>query len=171
MEPRLDGADGDLEGVGDLGQRLALEVVQHEQGAVVGREPIERPLDGVDGGGAFVGRRARRGQGLDRVEEVAGGDLADPPTPPPAQGLAAAVDDDPSQPGVEASGVTEPASVAPGIEDGVLGRVAGVGLVAEDRPGGPVDAVDPMFHQGPERRPVAGLGPLHEGDGDLGIGP
>ena len=163
VKPRLDGADGDVERRRDLGQRPALEVVEDE----------DRPLRGRTG--ARTRARACRAQAVcssgagsgagtavERVAEVAGGDLPDGTPAASSQDLPAAVDEDPPEPGVEAGRVTEAGPPAPGVEERLLGRVPRVGLVAEDRPRGPVGAVDAPLDELLERRPVTGLGALHE---------
>ena len=54
MESRFRRTDGDVERIGDLGEREAEEVVMDDDGAVVRREPRQAAVDRV-----AVGQRAR----------------------------------------------------------------------------------------------------------------
>src|SRR6185503_18580612 len=132
----LDRPDRDPEAGGDPGERLVAEVMEDEQGASVGAQVVERPRDRVD-------PVDRLGPGLARTGAVEAGrdrDLADPPLA--AELHPAAVDQDPTQPRVELVEIAQSGQVLPGGDAGVLGRVTGVGLVADDRPRGPEQRVD-----------------------------
>ena len=65
------------------------------------------------------------------------------------------VRDDAIEPGIERPGVPESRQLAPGGDEGVLGRVRGIRLVRQDRPGEAIAAIDPGGDQHVERRPVA----------------
>ena len=61
-----------------------------------------------------------------------------------AQSHPAAVDEDPGEPGIEPIRLAQSRQIAPRRPARVLGRVASVGLVAEDRPRRPVEAIQPF---------------------------
>jgi hypothetical protein len=74
----------------------------------------------------------------------------------------AAVDEDTTQPGVELVEVAQSGQVLPGGHARVLGRIAGVGVVADDRPRGSEQPVDPRRDERLEGVAVAGSGALDQ---------
>src|SRR5512147_1208836 len=111
-----------------------VEMVEHEDGALVGRQPLERSLDRINPHGLLVRSDPLGRDRFDRVWEVARRDLPDRTAPASAQDLTAAVDEDSSQPGFEPRRIPQLPAVSPGPKEGVLRRVPSVGLVTDDGP-------------------------------------
>jgi hypothetical protein len=72
------------------------------------------------------------------------------------------VDGHPLEPRIESVGITHATDLPPGRDERVLGGVAGVGLVAEDRVAESVDGIHPGANDLLERVEVAGAGPVDE---------
>ena len=163
MEPPLDGALRDAQHRRDLLDGPALPVVQDQDGAQRERQALEGALQLIEVG-RFVGDAGAAAGGLVRLGDEADGDLVDGRAPAPAPGGPAGVEVDPPEPGVEPLRVAQLADVAPGVEQGVLGGVARVGLAAQDREGGPEGGLDPAIHESLEGDPVALARPPDEVD-------
>ena len=74
----------------------------------------------------------------------------------------AGVDQQSVEPRFEAVGVTKTADVSPCGHEGLLGRILGRGVVAEDQPGDDIEPADRDARQLPERVMIARHRPLHE---------
>ena len=131
----LDGADRDVEDLGDLGVGAAFELAHDERGALVEGEEAEGAADLV--GGRDVGVVGRRGARASLVEL----DLLRSARRV-AEALAADVVGDLDQPVVRRVRALAALERAVGVEEGRLGDVLGVGLVVEDGEGVAVDVVD-----------------------------
>ena len=142
-----DRADRDAEDLGDLGRVTALEVVEHEQGALLRRQAAEAPLELVAVGDAqeVVGR----GRDVHRQDAQ----VRDAATLALRLGEARA-DDEAVEPGVEAVRIAEPGQVTPGDDQRFLQGILGPIDVAEDPLGERVEAVAPHPDQVGIRLPV-----------------
>ena len=102
-----------------------------------------------------------------------GGDLRrrDLPDPPPAAGTerhSRRVDGDALEPRLELVGFAQARQLAPRGDERLLGGVAGVGLVAEDRAGQSVHGIHPGADDRLERVEVAVAGPVDDRPVDRG---
>src|SRR4029079_11206624 len=97
-----------------------------------------------------------------RDRHPAHGDLADAAPAPGAIRLASGVHGDPLEPGVEALRIADLADLPPRRDERVLGGVAGIGLVAEDRVGQAVDGIHTNADELLERVEVALAGSVDE---------
>src|SRR5579885_2433385 len=120
-QPRVDGAAGEVEQLGDLARRVLEHVAQDDHGAVLRRELRDPPE-----GGAVGDRRGRRGEGVAELDLG-----AQPARPRPVDG---AVDDDPVQPRSERAAAIEAVEVADGGQERLLRDVLGGSGVAGDEP-------------------------------------
>ena len=120
----------------DLDEAVALEVMQHEDGALLDPESPEAALQlvAVEHAGQLI-----------VAGPVAQGHLADLHRMP-AAGLAslavAAPDEHPMEPGVEAVGIAQRGQVAPRGDERLLRGVGGTIRVAQDQLRQPVQAAD-----------------------------
>jgi hypothetical protein len=130
----LDRAHRDVEHLGDLGVRAALELAHDEGCPLVEGEDAEGAAELRGGRNVLV--LARRG--CERVVEL---DLAWAPRRV-AESLATDVVGDLDQPVVRRVRALATLVGAVGVEEGRLGDVLGVGLVVEDGQGVAVDRVD-----------------------------
>jgi hypothetical protein len=138
-------------------------LMEREKRSVVDGQTIEGPLDEIEVGGSIVvgvgmGRqlRALARQGPDR-------DLADDPASAAADRGAAGVDDDPPEPGAEVVRVAKLRQIAPGSKEDLLGRIARIGLVAENRQSCPEGGGKPAIDNGGERLAVPATGSFDQG--------
>src|SRR6266511_521024 len=143
-----DGADRDVEDLGDLGVRASFELAHDERGALVETEEAEGAADlgrgrdvGVVGGGG--GQRLVEGDLLRAARGI-------------AEALPAGVVRDLDQPVVGALRALAPLEGAVGAEEGRLRNVFGVGLVVEDGERVAVDGVDVLLVEAFERTVSAG---------------
>ena len=170
MEPPLDGALRDAQHRGDLVDRAALPVVQDQDGPQRECEAFEGTLQLIEAR-RFVGDSRPAAGRLVRFGDEADRDLVDGRAPASAPGGPAGVEVDAAEPGVESLRIAQLADVAPGVEEGVLGGIARVGLAPEDREGGPEGGLDPAVHEPLEGDPVALARPPDEVDPGRGCGP
>jgi hypothetical protein len=66
------------------------------------------------------------------------------------------------EPGLEAIGIAQSGETAPGGQQGLLGRILGACVVAEDQPGDDIEPADRDASQLTERVVIARHRPLHE---------
>ena len=126
VEVGLDGVDGDAGGGGDLGELQLFGETHEEDGALVGREVLER---GVDLGRFFFHEEAGFRGGLVGAEEVGGfGDVdgGGAGLAPEAEFLKALVvadevDGDGGEPGADGAVSTETVAGVVGLEEAILG--------------------------------------------------
>jgi hypothetical protein len=114
--------------------------MEHEHGPLRHRDVIERAADHVIVPGAKVPRLRGRIETLAATGHCRNGDFANPSSTAAAGRRAARVDQDSSEPLVEAIGIAEAGQVAPDPHERVLRGVARIRLVSQDR------------HRDPERR-------------------
>ena len=117
MEPRLDGADGHTDDVGDLGQRKTGVVVEDEDRAVLRRQARERALQAVAILDASPSGRGRRvppsaGRGCGVLQRRCTTEL-----------VVAGVDEQPVEPRSEPFRVAKLRELAPGQEECLLDGV------------------------------------------------
>ena len=134
VETRADRAHRDPEDLGDLGRVTALEVAEHEQGPLLGRQVAEAPLELVPIGDAdeVVGR----GRDVQRQDA----EVRDPSTLALRLGEAGA-DDEAMEPRVEPVWIAEPGQVTPGDDQRLLQGILSPIDVAEDPMGERVQSV------------------------------
>jgi hypothetical protein len=119
MDPALRRRDRDTERFGDLGVRQRLDVTEHDRGPVLERQRRELTSEQVAQPGLGIGRG---GQTVVELQDVR-------PLPPPAhQGL---VDGNPVEPSEELRIAAEPAQVAPGLDEDILGCLLDVASIIE----------------------------------------
>ena len=110
-------------------------VVEHQEDALVGLEALEATLQLV----AVGDEMARVGRpGVDPLDVR----LDRPALARPFRFLVAGVDEQSSQPGIEAIGVTQGGDVTPREDERLLRGVLGPISVGEDEPGDGVELVD-----------------------------
>ena len=170
VQPGLHGADRNLEHAGDLLVGHALQLAQHEHGAVLlvhvlqllAHQLLElAALQRLGRGGAGVGQLALQVRALladRRAQAVV-------PRPRPAlpvlEAVAALVDRDREQPAAEARLAPELAEAAVGLDEDLLGEVEGLVVVAEN-PVGHVERPPLMIqHELFESPLVPGARPAH----------
>jgi len=136
MKPPLDGPDGDAELVRDLGDRLAPEMVRHQQVALVHVEPVERGVEPrrLGSTSTCVGDRC-----------LSDGDFAGAAST--AKHVPAAIHDDPREPGVEPRHIAKTRKVDPGRHERFLDHVTRIRFVAQNGGGGPEGRVQPSLGQ------------------------
>ena len=136
-------------------------MVEDEDLALFDRQPAQGPVEGQRVGTRrrvhlpIVGR-------LDDAAHPAHRDLAHAAPASCAIRLPGGVDRNPLQPGVEPLRLADLADLPPGGDERVLGGVARVGLVAEDRVGQAVDGIHAGTHELLERGEVALAGSVDE---------
>jgi hypothetical protein len=130
----LDGADGKVEDLGDLGVGTAFELPHDERGALVEREEAERAADlACRGNVGVVGRGG--GDALVELDLLRSARRV-------AEALPARVVRDLDQPVVRAMRALAALERTIGVEERRLGDVLGVGLVVQDCERVAVDRVD-----------------------------
>jgi hypothetical protein len=136
MKPPLDGPDGDAELARDVGDRLALEMVRHQQVALVHLEAVERGVEPRRLGSTSicVGDRC-----------VSEGDFAGAAST--AKHVPAAIHNDPREPGIEPRHIAKTRKVDPGRHERFLDHVARIRFVAQDGGGGPEGRIQPSLDQ------------------------
>ena len=155
MKSGAGGPRRDPERVGDLGGRVPLVVVEHEDRTLFGRQAAKPAFELVPVGDAQDVVRCSRT--IDREQSQVG----DPP--PLAHRLADAFTDDQTmQPDVEPIRITQVPQVAPRDHEGVLERILGSVDVAEDALGDREESIDPDAEQIHICGPVAAAGRLDE---------
>ena len=108
-----------------------------------------------------LGRAGGRPETVD-AGDAAGRDLAHAPAASGAMGHPGRIDGDALEPRVEAVGIAQPADLPPRGHERVLGGVARVGFVAEDREREAVDGIHSGADDLLERIEVAVAGPVDE---------
>ena len=120
MEPRLRGAQRDTHRRGGVRQRQAKVVVKDDDGALLRVEAADAALDLVPVGRGRLGVRHRGGIDLGELD-------LDAPSLGCPELIAAGVEEQPVEPGIEAVGVAQRGEVPPAPDerllDGVLGAV------------------------------------------------
>ena len=143
MEPRFDRALGPASPLSHGGQRQVGEVMQHDDDPLVGIEERHRShyLVTLQDTAKRIGLR----DGLrDRVERDEAHAAAT------AQAVAADVDQDPIEPGLEAIGIAQGPGRPPGTDQSFLGRILGVALIAKEEAGQPIGAIQLSRRQAAE---------------------
>ena len=144
VQARSGCSSGDVEEFRDLHEGQPEVVVQDEDRAL---------LDGESGEGALqfisvddpVGRVGRR-RPVDGQDPNRGA-----PLPGSPRLVVTGMDEDPMDPGLEAIGLTQARELPPGQDEGVLQRVLGEGLVAQDPLSDSEERPADMVHQEGER--------------------
>ena len=149
MEPRLDRALRPAGAVRHVRQRQVGEVVQHDDHPLVGIEERHRSHDLVplQDAAERIGLGDRLGDRVERDEAHAAATT---------QAVAADVDQDAVEPGLEAVGVAQGPGRPPGAKERLLGRVLGLDLVAQEQAGQPIGAVQLSCRQATEA--IRGIG-------------
>jgi hypothetical protein len=159
VEALLHGRERQLEEAGDALLGLAAEIVEGDRQAL----GLGKRLDRAAQPGARLARReGRAGVGIGRrgLSVRRAGREGAPP------GLAIAVlRHDAAQPAGERGRLAELAQMQEGVDEGVLGGVAGALGIAEAGPGGGDGEVLETSHQGAEGAPIAALGALDQRGG------
>ena len=155
MEPRSGGPGRDAEQLGDLDQGQPDVVVQHEDRALLDRQPAESPLQLV-----AIGQDGAAVRGRWAVERQAA-DLGGPRSGT-SRLVVAGVDEDSMDPGLEALRIPQPRHLAPGQDEGVLQRVLGQSRVAQDPLCDRLERSTDLVHQDGERLTIAVTGLLDE---------
>jgi hypothetical protein len=137
VQPRADGAYGCAHRARNLLNREVAVEAKDDGDALVGVEVAERALQSVTLVDLAMG--VMRGSNRSRSIQIVM--LS---TSAPAEAIAADVDQDPPEPGVEPIGVTEPGVLAPGSDERVVGRILCLLYVAEDQPREPVGRVQAL---------------------------
>ena len=119
------------------------------------RQPRERPIDGV----AFDHRQ--HAVRADRPVEGQDADVRGPRAPTPGLGVAR-VDEEATQPGLEAGRVAEGGQAPPGRDEGALQGILGEVGVAQDPRGDRVHPVAGQLDQRRECLSIAVSGPFDE---------
>ena len=159
-QPGLDGVGFDVEQRRGLLDAEALDVAQHEDGAEDVGQRVDRLLEELSRFlachfGLRIGLRlaelddlgAAALLGIDR-REFGGG-------PPLSQSSDRLIDDDAGQPGLELRVAAKATEMGEGVHIGRLHHVLGLGIVVDDGPGGPEQALVVAPHQHPDRVLVA----------------
>jgi hypothetical protein len=157
MEARLHGPSRDPEDLGQLGDRAAFEVMQHEERPLLDGEPPHRQVK--------QGRIALAlvwDGGVRHPPDPAGRDLADAASTSRSVGHPRRVDRDPLEPRVEAIRLAQVPDLPPRGDERLLRGVAGIGLVAQDGEGQSVHGIGPGAHDLLERVEVAVAGPVDD---------
>lgn len=129
-----------------LDGKVAIEAKDHDDPMIRG-ESAEGALEAValiDGPMGVM-----RGNRLSRVSQVVVASVS-----PSSEAVAARVDEDPPEPGVEPLGIAEPMVVAPCSDERIVGRIFRLLCVAKDEAGKPIALVEAPFEQ-----PLEGLPP------------
>jgi hypothetical protein len=150
VEPRLHRPGRDVEASRDLLERQIVLEAQEHHDPVIGVEASQR-VDEFTIAGRLADPRMRFSFERDRSDALA---LAR------AETIAAAVDEDPIEPGAEPIGVPQGSSRAPRGEAGVLDGILGLDIVEQDRPGEPIRRHESALDQSHE-----GVGPIGRDDG------
>ena len=138
------------------------------------RTRIARWSTGERRAGRRRGRPRRRGVtircgcGVGQRDDLRRRDLADPPPAAGPERHPRGVDGDPLQPRLEPLGLAEARQLAPRGNERLLGGVAGVGLVAENRAGQSVHGIHPGADDRLERVEVTVPGPVDQRPVDRG---
>jgi hypothetical protein len=157
MKPGPRGPDGNPEGGRNLGQRMPQVVMEHDDRALLRRQTAEGALEGVTVRDGV--RRVGIGGRFETNDPDPGGE-----SPRRSSFRVARMNDEPVEPGVEASGVAERGQVAPGADERLLGRVLGAVVIAQNPVGKGVAAVDGRRREGREGVKIPALRPLDELD-------
>jgi hypothetical protein len=152
VQARLEGPDRDPEDARGLGIRQAQEVMDDEGGALLRRQPPERPLELVSRRQVVLEISRTRGVGSSH------GDFHDHAATGPLRQSVAGVDEQAVEPRVEPLRVTDGSDVQPGREKRVLDRIGRVVVAAEDQPGGAMEAVGGGSSKGREGIMIAAPG-------------
>jgi hypothetical protein len=144
-----------------LCERLAVEVVQHKDCSLVHGEAAEGLVEDA-GVGAWSGAHPVKRGDFGRANFADASPAASPHRHPRR------VDGDSLDPGIESVRVAEPTNLAPRDDERLLGGIAGVGLVTEDRSGESVHGIHPSANNQLERIKVACSGPIDDRPVDLG---
>jgi len=161
MESGFDGSGGRPKGGRDLGHGAFPEVMQDEDGAIVHRQAGEGSIECVGLGRSIVESPFCGGR-LAALIAIEKRDLAEASATSAAKRHAAGVQVDAAEPGVEQVGVSQLGAVAPGRDEGLLGGVGGLRVIAEDGEGCPVHGIDPAAHEGIEGSAFTRSGSLDE---------
>lgn len=138
-----------------LNGEIAIEAKDHGD-AMVGAEAAEGAIEGVTLVDLAMG--VMRGSRLSCASQVVVASMASAP-----ERVAARVDEDPPEPGVEPVGIAEPVVVSPCSDERVVGRIFGLLGVSQDETGEPVALVEAAFEQPLEGLPPSRLG-IHRDD-------
>ena len=149
-------ADRYPEGLGDLGVVEVGDVTQHDRGAELLRELVERGVDGHAVGDRRHLAIGERVDGLGR-DTVVADDVQAGAALAPAQLVERGVRGDPVRPRRELGATVEARQAPDDADHRLLGRVVGVAGRPGDAPAHGVDAVVVAAQQLVEGAPVAGL--------------
>jgi hypothetical protein len=149
--------DRDVQDVCEFGDGSTLEVMEHEDRPLVDVEPLQSRVE--DGNSRF----ARRGDS--RVGwhgHPTRHDLADIAASPSTVRHPRCVHGHALEPGLEAIPITQVADLSPRSDEGFLGGVGRVRLIAEDRVSQSVYIIHPSTHDLLERGEVTVASPFYE---------
>jgi len=157
MKPGPRGPDGNPEGRRDLRQRIPKVVMEHDDRALLRRQAAEGAIECV------TVRDGVRRVGIGGRFET--NDL-DPGCESPRRSSfrVTRMNDEPVEPGIEASGVAERGQVAPSADERLLGRILGAVVIAQNPVGQGVAAVDGRRREGREGVAIPALRPLDDLD-------
>jgi len=146
VEARADGAYGCAHRARNLLHREVAVEAKDDGDALVGVEMAERALQLVSVVDLAMGVM----RGSDRSRSI---QIIVASTPGTSKPVAAGVDQDPSEPGVEPVRIAEAAVIPPCSDERVVGRILGLLCVAEDEPGEAVGRVEALVD-----KPLEGCG-------------
>ena len=151
MQPRANGAYRRSDQARNvLNGEVAIEA-KNDGDAVIGAETAEGALERIALVDLAMG--VMRGSRLSCASQVVVASMA-----PTTEGVAAGVDEDSPEPGVEPVGVAEPVVVAPRSDERVVGRIFSLLCVAENEASQPIALVEAPFEQPLEGLPPCSLG-------------
>ena len=137
MQPRADGAYGCAHRARNLLHREVAIEAKDDGDALVGVEMAERALELFTVVDLAMGVM----RGSDRRRSI---QIIVASTPGTSKPVAAGVDQDPSEPGVEPVRISEAAIVLPSSDERVVGRILSLLCVAEDQPSEAVGRIQPL---------------------------
>ena len=135
--------------------------MKQKHGPVFDGEPPEGPVECIGvGAGLVEGAPTANRSVLFALPDQFDGNLADAPLP--TQDLAARIDGDAPEPGVETVGVAQAPQFPPRENERLLGRIFCIDLTAEDGERRSVHDIDLPAHESIERGPIAVASALDE---------
>ena len=160
MQPRADGAYGCAHRARNLLHREVAVEAKDDGDALVGVEMAERALQLV----AVVDLPMGVMRGSDRSRSI---QIIVASAPGTSKPVAAGVDQDPSEPGVEPVRIAEAAVIPPCSDERVVGRILSLLCVAEDQPSEAVRGIQALSDEQLEGGGSRRLRVRHDGPGFL----